>query len=232
MNKAAIIVISIVVLYGLLRTFGAIQFYESETSSMYPNIKDRSTIIASNLFSPKRNSIIAYKSNPFLPNNQFNLPSQESVYISRIIATENETIELKKSIVYVNDEHIEHPFETNHTYKISSTDYVKHKKEFDLELVDELQSGGGSMWLFISHQKAEMMKKKMELDKYDSTIRDENSFYNYSSLIKEDWTFDNFGPVVVPENHVFVLSDNRNNAVDSRIVGPISLDKIIGVKIN
>lgn len=38
-----------------------------------------------------------------------------------------------------------------------------------------------------------------------------------------------FGPTTVPNGSAFLMGDNRNNASDSRVYGPVRLDDILGV---
>lgn len=55
----------------------------------------------------------------------------------------------------------------------------------------------------------------------DGEALDESAYWN-------DYIVSDMAPVTVPEDHVFVVGDNRNWSLDSRAVGPVPYYRIIG----
>jgi signal peptidase I len=63
---------------------------------------------------------------------------------------------------------------------------------------------------------------------------DEPYLASAKEVAKEDnlYLTENFGPITIPEDTIFVLGDNRLNSLDSRTIGPIHVDQILGKMTN
>src|SRR5690606_37806249 len=66
----------------------------------------------------------------------------------------------------------------------------------------------------------ENQRKISPVGKTDKTIQ---------QLFNQNWNDDNFGPLEIPKNKVFVLGDNRHSLEDSRYIGLIDKSQILGV---
>ncbi len=91
----------------------------------------------------------------------------------------------------------------------------------------------GDVLVFNFSGDRDFIKRVIAVGGDEIQIKNGSVFLN-GVLVVEDHilesTSGNFGPVVVPENTVFVMGDNRNNSMDSRdpTVGFISREQIKG----
>jgi len=109
-----------------------------------------------------------------------------------------------------------------HTYSaVRGTPEFQQVVEFKRDFLDEGEKGENSIRRVIG----------LPGDKIE--IRD-GKVYRNDMLLKEDYitgtTVGEVGPIIIKEDEVFVLGDNRENSIDSRDprVGPLKLKSIRG----
>jgi signal peptidase I len=215
-------------LFALLRITNVLGVYKIAGSAMYPQHKDGDIMVFTRFKKPKRHSVVLHKSALYSSRNKYNLDTTAVNNHSRIIGLENETVEIKNGVVYVNDMIHSQSFTPVFMVKITKSDFDQLKTtERDIFLKDQVI--GRYVFLFVTQENLEYLSRD---NRYEIVNKEPNrDFYNLSEETRIGWSQNNYGPVIVPKNHYFILADNRNNGIDSRIIGSIHENEIIGVKI-
>ncbi|SPF41810.1 putative signal peptidase I-1 [Candidatus Desulfosporosinus infrequens] len=82
-----------------------------------------------------------------------------------------------------------------------------------------------------AHATEDFIKRIVGLPGDKLEIRDHITYINDQPLSEPyvtDKSKNNFGPIVVPKDSVFVMGDNRNNSDDSRVWGFLPIENITG----
>lgn len=100
------------------------------------------------------------------------------------------------------------------------------------DLTDYLKSNLITYRLFNSNNEVYWIKRVIAKEGDTLEFKDGKVYRNGKVLkepyIKEPMRFYSDKKIVVPENHLFVMGDNRNNSRDSRHIGCIPLDHVVG----
>ncbi|OPL16416.1 MAG: S26 family signal peptidase [delta proteobacterium MLS_D] len=107
--------------------------------------------------------------------------------------------------------------------------------------VGEPERGDVIVFIYPEDRNKDFIKRVIAVAGDRVEIRNKNIFVNGvihtdgHGIYEDDITYprsvqprDNFGPVVVPEKHVFTMGDNRDHSYDSRYWGFVDLDDVLG----
>jgi signal peptidase I len=75
-------------------------------------------------------------------------------------------------------------------------------------------------------EKVQIVQSKIFID--DKVVDDPWGNFEIIGSAEYRQTVENFGPVVVPKDSLFVLGDNRNNSEDSRFWGFLHINAVLG----
>lgn len=140
-------------------------------------------------------------------------PVSDEAFIFRIIALSGDTVEMRNGALWVNNV------------------AAKVVQQADYELVFEKHPLSQDYpWCANRPQAGEICRT----EQYTETLANGKS---YNILNTHTGVADNIAPTTVPEGHVYVLGDHRDNAIDSRFpqdgrypgTGMLPVENIIGV---
>jgi signal peptidase I len=133
--------------------------------------------------------------------------SNKQEFIKRVVAVANDTVEIRQGLLFINGRSL-----TNGQGRLFN--YEEYSEDGSLR--------GIMATKLFTEKNAELSYPVINLACKDnsSICPDCNKEYGICDS--------NFNPVTVPEGHVFVLGDNRDNSLDSRHHGFIALEKIKG----
>ncbi|WP_274704125.1 signal peptidase I [Polaribacter marinus] len=205
-------------MYYVLGLTRLLVFYNMATPANEPNMSIGSKTLATNLISPNVGDFICYNfEDTFLGNH---------VRVHRLVAAEFDTIKIINGVVFVNNINIDENRNLVHLYKTEKENLNKIKEskfDFDNLAFQRLDSVNFKLLL------EDFMVDKLDFN-VTRLIEDSRFIDNdIQTIYNKAWNKDNFGPIVVPKNKVFVLGDSRDATFDSRNIGFIDKEKITGV---
>ena len=99
-------------------------------------------------------------------------------------------------------------------------------------LRERLSNAGKELFGFSTGSTQDYIKRVVAIEGDTVLGRDGKLFVNEAEVeepyLTEGKLTSDFGPIHIPEDHVFVMGDNRDNSDDSRGFGPVPEDRIVG----
>ncbi|TSJ37339.1 signal peptidase I [Mucilaginibacter corticis] len=218
MKKPAVLIVTLfactVALWITLRATHILNFYSVPTTANEPTYMPGDWLIASKLKKVNNNDFVV-----------FNGPDK-GVWIFRCIGKENDIVEIRKAVVYLNGKPLNDSFAWNEYYiskkqLLSIAGYINRNKN-TVELINDSLAIGNFTTSELKQYHLNL-KPRLAADTVNPAI--------FADFRARGYNEDNLGPVKVPKDSYFLLGDSRHDAFDSRYFGFVKSDDIISTVI-
>jgi signal peptidase I len=208
-----IVASSLIILFIIARLTDAFNFYSMPTPSNEPSIKQGSLFFASNLLKESNLDLVVFA--PHLDGDK------KTRWIFRLMGVGGDRIEMKNGVFYVNDVCVDKKLKLGHMYQSNKLSKSLMIEKYQMK-EDNLMGDEMNFFVNVSDEIAE----KESLLKVPNELSNSNEFYFKNE--NDKWNSNSFGPLVIPKDSIFLLGDSRDNAMDSRYIGYVNEDHVLG----
>jgi signal peptidase I len=196
--------------------------YSIESGSMMPTLLSGDSVFVNKLAAPQRGDVIVF-GNPC---------ESDEVLAERMVAVAGDSIELRCGQVWLNDQPL--GFEYQGVQRFTVWDAAtRASAPVELGTYDEALGHRGYVVAAEPPSSPDAARAARDFPGAEPPSCDDGRGSSPPGRIEpvdgaSDEPCARRARYVVPEGHVFVLADNRDDSSDSRVWGPVPLDRVLG----
>lgn len=198
----------------ILRVFHFIGIYTEKSAGNFPAVPQDSYVFTTSIGNPEVMDFVIFQHTDTL--------FGKYTGMFRLIGLPGDTININNGIVYRNNDNIDENLILAHSYKITKVEKDRIKVDEIISQTPVLFNDSVIVELSIINARKYNLENFRNL--FPSNKPDPLIERNYG----RSWNRDFFGPIIVPENHYFIMGDNRDNVYDSRYIGFIHKSNLKG----